>query len=433
MDIIKEIKNKALNSRLTIDSFWALFGNISAKGLALIAGILVARFLGSEVYGEFGLIKTTLMSLALFSTLGLGFTSTKFIAEYKLKNPEYIFTIIKYSKTITFVISSLLAFFLFFNSAYISKEILEASHLNTPLKLVSAWLVFNALTTTQIGILSGLGKFKSMAKINIVIGSCTFIFSVLFTYYFALMGALFALLLVQIINFLLFEMLIIKFKSNFDYPKIISDYNLFKKIFNFSTPVALQQGSYALSSWLYLFILMKFSGYQEVGIYSVATHWGAIVLFIPGVLYNVILTHLTEVKDQASKFDRIIKINLLFNLIATSIPFLLISMLSNIIENFYGTSFDGLNSVIILTVFSVIIYSLSDVYAQVYLSKNKNWLMFYLKFSRDVGILLLTYYLFSMQFEFRGAIILILSKIFWSIIFLILIVLIYEYHIKEKK
>ena len=108
-------------------------------------------------------------------------------------------------------------------------------------------------------------------------------------------------------------------------------------------------------------------------------------------------------------------------------------MLSNIIENFYGTSFDGLNSVIILTVFSVIIYSLSDVYAQVYLSKNKNWLMFYLKFSRDVGILLLTYYLFSMQFEFRGAIILIFSKIFWSIIFLILIVLIYEYHIKEKK
>ena len=92
MDVIKEIKNKALNSRLTIDSFWALFGNISAKGLALIAGILVARFLGSEVYGEFGLIKTTLMSLALFSTLGLGFTSTKFIAEYKLKNPEYIFT-----------------------------------------------------------------------------------------------------------------------------------------------------------------------------------------------------------------------------------------------------------------------------------------------------------------------------------------------------
>ncbi|HIX44931.1 MAG TPA: oligosaccharide flippase family protein, partial [Candidatus Barnesiella excrementipullorum] len=37
------------------DSFWALLGNVLGKGLALIAGIVVARFLGNETYGEYGM------------------------------------------------------------------------------------------------------------------------------------------------------------------------------------------------------------------------------------------------------------------------------------------------------------------------------------------------------------------------------------------
>ena len=63
------------------DSFWALLGNLIGKGLPFVAGIFVARLLGSESYGEFGLIKSSLISIALFSSFGLGITATKFIAE----------------------------------------------------------------------------------------------------------------------------------------------------------------------------------------------------------------------------------------------------------------------------------------------------------------------------------------------------------------
>lgn len=52
------------------DSFWALLGNLIGKGLPFVAGIFVARLLGSESYGEFGLIKSSLISIALFSSLG---------------------------------------------------------------------------------------------------------------------------------------------------------------------------------------------------------------------------------------------------------------------------------------------------------------------------------------------------------------------------
>ena len=65
------------------DSFWAVVGNGSGYGLLLLAGIIIARLLGKDLYGEYGFIKTTMFQFAAFATLGLGYTATKFIAQYK--------------------------------------------------------------------------------------------------------------------------------------------------------------------------------------------------------------------------------------------------------------------------------------------------------------------------------------------------------------
>ena len=69
--MIDIIKNRFRNSALLKDSSWSLIGNIVGKGFSLIAGIVVARCLGKEVYGEYGIIKSTLLMIALFSSFGL--------------------------------------------------------------------------------------------------------------------------------------------------------------------------------------------------------------------------------------------------------------------------------------------------------------------------------------------------------------------------
>ena len=80
---MKQLIYQLRKSSLMRDSFWALLGNVLGKGLALVAGIAVARFLGSEEYGEYGMIRNNLTMIAIFSSLGLGYTATKFIAECK--------------------------------------------------------------------------------------------------------------------------------------------------------------------------------------------------------------------------------------------------------------------------------------------------------------------------------------------------------------
>jgi len=87
---LKRIKEKCLNSKLFKDSFWAVFGNGLGNGLMLLAGIIIARFLGKDLYGEYGVVKTTMFYIASFATFGLGFTSTKYIAQFMNEKCEYV-------------------------------------------------------------------------------------------------------------------------------------------------------------------------------------------------------------------------------------------------------------------------------------------------------------------------------------------------------
>ena len=79
--------HRATGSRFLNDSFWALSGNVAGKGLALVAGIVVARLLGRDLFGEYGLIKSTLIGISILSTFGLGYTATKFVAEIRTSEP----------------------------------------------------------------------------------------------------------------------------------------------------------------------------------------------------------------------------------------------------------------------------------------------------------------------------------------------------------
>ena len=207
---ILDLKKRAFQSRLLNDSFWVLFGNSFGKGLALAAGIVVARFLGKEMYGEYGMIRNTLVSIAVFSTFGLGFTATKYVSENKINNAENTSAILYYARNITLVVSGIMATGLFLGAKFVAVQILESPHLTIPLRVTSVWIVFNAVTTTQIGVLAGFGSFKEMSRVNIIVGITTLISSFIFTYYWELIGALTALLLSQVLNWYLNYLLLIR-------------------------------------------------------------------------------------------------------------------------------------------------------------------------------------------------------------------------------
>ena len=64
---INSILSSDLNKKIINHSFWILLGNVISKFILLIATILMARYLGKEEYGQFGIIKSTILMFAMFA------------------------------------------------------------------------------------------------------------------------------------------------------------------------------------------------------------------------------------------------------------------------------------------------------------------------------------------------------------------------------
>lgn len=430
MNRIQKLKNRLLSSALFKDSFWALSGNIMGKGLAMLASIFVARFLGVELFGMYGLIRTLLLSVAVFSTFGLGYTATKFIAEYSKTAPERIRSIISNIMQITLFTGALFATFLFIFSKPIATY-LDAAHLYESIRYLAIIVIFNSITTTQIAILAGFKRFKTTAKINLINGIITFVLSVILTYFFSFSGALIALLISQIINCLQ-NYIAVKRCIDTEYKQ--NDPVSIKKILvSFSLPIALQEMLYSILQWTMPILLVKLSNYNQVGLYNAAAQWSSVILFIPGALRNVVFSHFSSTVNNQNQQDLLLRRMLLINFLATFIPFCIIWAFSGLIVSAYGESFNGLQTILNFSVFTTIFTCMSSVYLQYFISLNKTWFTFWvrlLSIFMTIGlfILVMNYYHNSNLAALRLAQV----DIFRSVIFM-LFYHVYYYISKQKK
>src|SRR5512140_978509 len=58
------------------------------QGSTFVASIFVARILKKEAFGEYAMVYTTLLTAVTLSQLAMGYTSSKYVAEYRSVNPK---------------------------------------------------------------------------------------------------------------------------------------------------------------------------------------------------------------------------------------------------------------------------------------------------------------------------------------------------------
>lgn len=419
---IKPIIIQLTKSSLAKDSIWSLFGSIVGRGLSLIAGIVVARLLGKEIYGEYGILKTTLIYIEIFSTFGLGYTATKFIAEFKTKDPTKVVAVCKSTLMITLVTSCIMAISMFIFAKQIA-VLLEAPHLYFSLRITAIGIVVNAINVAQIGIMSGFSKFKLIAKSTTIAGIFTFILTTSLTYFCSLNGAVIALVLSYCAQFFINNVYVRRLLVEYDSSKS-TIIGLNRELLSFSFPIALQESLYSITTWITSYVLIKYSNYGELGLYSAAGQWAAIISFIPGILRNVTLAHLSSNISNISAHDRVMNAMLAVNVFSTVILFLGIVIFQDLICSFYGDAFIGLKSVLLVLTFNTICSNASNVYVQEFMAQGKNWYVFLCKILRDLGSLLMTYYVISHS-NMSGALILSISICTANILFIIILAIRY--------
>lgn len=384
--IITRIKDSSLFK----DSFWAVFGNGLGNFFLLFAGILIARSLGKDVYGAYGLSKAIMFQVAVFSTFGLGYTSTKFISQSLSTNPNNVksigYTVILISLLFSAFVSSIILVF--------SKQFADFSRheeLENVFHTISFLIVFRSLSTVGAGVLSGLKRFKELGFSNIGSGLLMLVISYPFSFYWGLKGALFALSVSQVVLAISNITLSIRYLNELS-NQVKS--NHVHQLLSFSFPVALQEFSYTIFVWGSNLLMARYASLGELGIYSACSQWNAVVLMVPNLLYNVVLSYLsgtTTIEEQHLMLKKLIGINFFCALI----PFVIVFVFSPVISRLYGSEFCGMTSVLNILLFSTIFYSCTNVFYSFLLSLGRNWSLCMAKFLRDIIMIVSLYFILS--------------------------------------
>lgn len=395
------------------DSFWAVVGNAVGNSFLLISGIFIARLLGRDIYGEYGMVKTTMFYIATFSTFGLGFSTTKFVANCLEECPGKIRKLISSAYHIVMIFSSFVALILLLFANELA-DYLDEPSMSIAFRALAFIIIAKAINTTQIGILAGLKEFKKLAR-NIVFSSFSmFAICIPLTYYYGLIGSLVSLFVSQLIDCILNYFSIRKVVINFNYQKAETFY---KKLINFSFPIAMQECSFTLCNWLTTIIIAKYASLGELGIYTAVAQWNAIILFIPSVLTNVILSYLSSTNSDIKTHQVIIRKMVVINVLCTLLPFIIIFFLSDAIISFYGKSFVSMKIVFNTMVFSSIFICTANVFTSDLISKGKTWIVFLFRFIRDIGIVVTLYFLLQINDGNNGAFYMALATLLFSILF----------------
>ena len=416
-------------NNLAKDSFWALLGSVIGQGLSLIAGIFVARILGKELYGAYGIVKTTLVQITIFSSFGLGYTLTRFVAQRKNEAEEQnsIRGLVSFAMNVTLIVSAFISFLVFVFAKQIAIW-LDYPSLYVMLRISSVAVIFNAINSTQVGAMSGFKDFKQVSINRIYTGIVTLVLSVCLANWFGLIGAVVALALSFVFNSLINRFSIEKRLNSIQQTGRLSLASK-KALLLFSLPVALQESSYSVIHWVNTFVIIKLAGYGELGLYNAAAQWGAIMIFLPGVLRNVMLSYFSGTVKDKSEHSRIVNYMLVANLGVTLGLIVLIIVFSGIISSFYGPTFDNLRGVLIIVVASSLFEAASQVFQQEFIAIGRNWFLFFVRFIRDIAVIgLVAYILIST--DYQGAYVVALVSLLGSVLYSLVLFIAYKSSLK---
>ena len=367
----------SLRARFAGGAFWSLAGAVIAQGLQLAASIAVARWLGKVGFGELGILNSTVGMFGAFAGLGLGLTATKYVAEFRGRQPERAGKIIGLCTVVATVSGLVSSGVLLVLAPTLASRVLNAPHLVPELRITCGLLFLNILIGVQNGALGGLEAFADIAKVNLARGLLNLPFMVAGTIFFGLRGAVWGMVVGAAGGCLVGHLVVNRECERVGIP--IAYRGSWKEqpiLWSFSTPAFLSSTIAFPAMWgANALLVNRANGYAEMGIFNAANQWRMGVLFLPTIANQVLLPILSNLygENDSPRFRKVLGANVLLVggvSLAVSLPLVL---LSRFIMAAYGPGFAQGGRVLVALVLSAFFASVPSVLGSAIASVAKMW------------------------------------------------------------
>lgn len=372
-----KIRNSNIGQRIVSGVFWSFTGTALAKFLILLAGMIVARILGKEEYGELGMIRSTVYMFVVLGTVGLGLTATKYISEFRDNFKERVGAIILMTVLFAMIMGICVTSLIILLAPYLSENTLNAPYLVNEVRWGGVLLFLAVINSVQNGILSGFESFKYIAINTFFSGLCEFVFVILGAYYYGVIGAILGsgcgFLILSCLNFISIRRILLKNDICMTNKKLsVKD---LKILYKFSLPAAFSSFMVAPVFWYIRSLLVRYGGFGEMGVYEVADQWKIIILFVPVAVSQIVLPILSNALGHNDKcsYWKVLKYNIYLNVSVAFALSVFVALCSRWILKLYGNGFTDTLPIIILA-FSTVFTSFSNVVGMAISSRAKMWI-----------------------------------------------------------
>lgn len=303
----KRIYNSPKALELFKGSFWSILGAIFSKGLIFISWVIVARILGSEGYGQFGIVRSTVLMFTSFAGFSLGITASKHVAEFLHLDKERTGRILGLTTSFGILMGLLVGILFYFLAPWLAAETLKAPEVTNELKIGALILIFSAINGSQMGSLQGFVAFKRIAIINATQAVISFPFFIIGALYFGVFGTIWAFAFSYILICLLSHFALKKEVKNHEVK--IDYFNAWqekKMLITYSLPAFLSGLMVTPVKWYADSLLVSRGGFEEMGLFTAALTFNNIILVGASMLSAPFIAIMAKNKNENrnSKFSR---------------------------------------------------------------------------------------------------------------------------------
>ena len=354
------------------DGMLSLAANFIQKAAFLIVTVLLARIFGPNLFGKYAFIKQAYDVLIVFILFGGDKSLIYFSAISKNDGLNKLISVIK------FVIIIVIIFFI--GSIFIRDKLLENYDFSYNLfflLIFASTLLINLILTFIESYFIGIKSLKTYFK-SVIISALFYVpLSYFFGYKLGIIGVFLAFLVHYLIQFIY---IYFKEGQSFRLRGVNDLKNDLKQLYTFSFPIGIGELLVTVTAFYTSLILIKYSNFEDLGLFNVAMRMVMFIVFIPNLLNNVLLSYFSI---SSNKEMLLIK-TVFLNLVLSGMVGVVFYIFSKPIFSLFGGYFEeNLNEVFVNLILGILPFCSSLVLLQYLISIKKRWSYLFFRFLRE--------------------------------------------------
>jgi O-antigen/teichoic acid export membrane protein len=282
---------------------WSILGTVAVRLTPMITTILISHWFGIESVGKFGVTYGTLVSASFLASTGVGLMANRNVAAYATTDPGTAGRLVGMALLLATAASTLIGLATFYFSDAIADRLLKQPELAFYLRVISPIIVVSALNNVQVAILNGLQRFKTIARLNMIIGGLMIASVPLGLYLQGLTGSFTALGCAYLAGCLITAPAVFQALKARGIPLsfrgALSQWPL---ITRYAIPALLASLLYEPINWICTTIVVGTpGGLQQVGLYFIAMQLETLLLFAPQIVVQVTIPMLSTGFGEANR------------------------------------------------------------------------------------------------------------------------------------